>query len=797
MFIKFKQTGIFVSMVLVLFFQSQARTSKGDIPFNLNWKFIQGNPANAQSPSFNDAGWATVSVPHSASYDAPTAAAEHAFYKGDYWYRKTFTCPATARKVFINFGAIMQTATVYVNGTQVGTHDNSGYTGFFFDISNNVIRGGSTCIAVHCNVVYDLNIPPGGNGDQDPDFELFSGMYRDVGLLFKDSVYVPLRGQRITTPGSTTSASVRALTTVKNDAAASKSVTVSIALINASGDSVASGTLTKSVSPNSSSIFDLSTAKIAPSLWSPASPTLYSLRTLVSIGSTVVDSVVEQVGFRFFTWDSTRFYVNGTLTNLKGMCLAQFMGWVENAVPDSRFAKQVAMIKAMGINSIRCSHYPRADAFYRACDSLGMLVYVEVPTWGVDGGFINRTGFWNRIYSSDSAMVLDGYNHPSIYIWGLYNEQSEDLNSYFTNEMNIIHSLDSVSGSGRVCAVANFGALTNPYTADILAINYVLAFPGLNLNSEAYGHAMDDANEFGNWMRNYIRGGTMDTDPNGEALQEYNCMQNHYWGPSSNMAGAHFWCFMDYSSGRNTVGREGIVDRLWLPKQAYFLFRNKLTGIAPDYWTAGTPAKIDLQADLTTLKADGTDLTQIVATLRDAAGACVHTPCDITFTASPATSIAALYSGHSVTPTSGNPVTVPVEGGRAGILLRTTTTPGSITVTATSSCNLPSASVSVTSMPYSEPLTSVTFRPAKGLNGPALNKRLNVFYSGKVAIISFPRGADKDVRVLNSQGRTIAVSTLQNGNKCVVDRKTMENGILFIAWSYNGRKIASMVNGVH
>jgi beta-galactosidase len=50
------------------------------------------------------------------------------------------------------------------------------------------------------------------------------------------------------------------------------------------------------------------------------------------------------------------------------------MGWIENAVPDSRYAKQVAMIKDMGANSIRCSHYPRGDAFYHACDSVGMLV---------------------------------------------------------------------------------------------------------------------------------------------------------------------------------------------------------------------------------------------------------------------------------------------------------------------------------------------------------------------------------------------------------------------------------------
>ena len=278
-------------------------------------------------------------------------------------------------------------------------------------------------------------------------------------------------------------------------------------------------------------------------------------------------------------------------TELKGVCLAQFMGWILNAVPDSRFATQVAYIKAMGINSIRCSHYPRADAFYRACDSIGMLVYCEVPSWGVNGGFSGRTAFWYRMYSCDTEMVMEGYNHPCIYAWGLFNEQNENLNTYFTNEMNIIHGLDQVAGSGRVCAVANYAGAATMFTGDIYACNYNTGITGLN--TEAYGNGGSDANEYGNWGRNYIRGGTMDASgTTGEPVQEVACMQNHYWLAGDAMAGGHFWCFMDYASGRNTIGREGIVDRLWLPKQVYFRFKNTLTGGATDYWAAGTPTSL-------------------------------------------------------------------------------------------------------------------------------------------------------------------------------------------------------------
>jgi len=787
--------GIFV--VLFCLSSVQARSSKNDVPFNLDWKFITGNPANAQSPTFNDAAWATVSVPHSASYDLPTPTAEHAFYKGDYWYRKSFTCPANARKVFINFGAIMQTVTVYVNGTLVGTHDNSGYTGFFFDISPYVVRGASTCVALHCNVIFDTNIPPGGDGGNDPDFELFSGMYRDVQLQFKDSVYVPLRGQEITTPGSTTSAGVRAVTSIRNDASASKNVTVALTLRTATGTSVATQTLTQTVNANSNSSFDITTPNITPSLWSPTTPTLYSLQTMVSVAGVVVDSVVESVGFRFYTWNTGKFSINGNITELKGMCLAQFMGWIENAIPDSRYSQQVAMIKAMGINSIRCSHYPRADAFYRACDSIGMLVYVEVPTWGVDGGFSGRTAFWNRIYSCDSEMVLDGYNHPSIYAWGLFNEQNENLDTYFANEMNVIHGIDPVAGSGRVCAVANLNG--SSYTADILAINYATGFTGLS--TEAYGNATNDANEYGNWYRNYIRGGTMDTSSTtGESAQEVNCMQNHYWLTNDNMAGGHFWCFMDYSSGRNTTGREGIVDRLWLPKQVYFRFKNILTGGATDYWAAGTPTQLVLTADVTTLRADGSDVSQIVATLRNASGACVHTDCNITFTASPAGCVTALYTGHSTSPTSGNPVTVAVEGGRAGILLRTSRTAGTITLTATNSCGLASTSVTLNSNAVNEAIPALTW-PGTSIHPESYHMSssesgLKMVNTEKGIMLSFPTGIEGKVQIVNTQGKNIATYTLSKGVPLLIGRSVVGNGMCFAVWNNNGFRMQTRLNMV-
>jgi hypothetical protein len=806
----FKSHAHFFLIVALLAcgFQVQARASKFDASFDLDWKFYKGTPTGTpQSMAYNDAAWATVSVPHSASYDPPTVAGELAAYGNvsapnvDYWYRKKFFCPSNARKVFIQFGAVMQSATVFVNGTQIGTHYNSGYTGFFFDISGSVARGDTTCVAVHANINNDENIPPGfGSRGLGPDYNLFSGMYRDVRLLFKDSVYVPLRGQRIATGGTIANPTVHAVTSLRNDAAAAKSVTVSLTLRDAAGANVASQTSTQSVAGNSTLNFDMTSGAIAsPSLWSPTNPTLYSLQTMVSVAGTVVDSVVEPIGLRFYSWSAATpggLSVNGVRTELKGVCMAQFMGWMENAIPDSRYARQVAMIKDMGINSIRCSHYPRSDAFYHACDSVGMMVLVEAPSWGCCDAFANLPIFWQRIAACDSEMVLDGYNHPCIWGWSLFNEPGEtNLGPMFNNDDSIIHNLESVAPTGRVTLLAN-GSGNEMYGFDVFGVNYNM--------SVSTSLPLVNTEQYGNWFRLFIRGNAMDLDVSNssEAYSESMTMHND-WTTTDKVAGAHFWCFMDYCSLINKTGREGIVDRLYIPKNVYYMFRKNETGAATDYWTNGTATHVDLAADLTSLRADGSDVSQIVATLRNASNQCVQQNCTITFTASPGASVAALYSGDSVAPASGNPVTVAVEGGRAGVLLRTTRTPGSIVVTATNSCGLPSATVNLTSTSVSEPIPALTWGAATASHG-ALDShlqsgnalRLKSVCTGKGVAISFPPGIEKTVQIIDCQGKAMASFTLKNGMPALVGHGVVGSGILYAVWDDNGRQMLTRLNVV-
>jgi len=515
--------------------------------------------------------------------------------------------------------------------------------------------------------------------------------------------------------------------------------------------------------------------------------------------------VVEPVGLRFYSWSAATpggLSVNGTLTELKGVCVGQWMGWIENAVPDTRWAKIIGMIKDMGINSIRTAHYPRADAFYHACDSVGMMLLVEVPNWGTWGGFAGLTTFWTRMYCCDSEMVLDAYNHPCIWGWSLFNEPTEtNLATFFANENTIVHNIEAIAPAGRVTLIANFGG-TLIYPLDIFGANYQLS-----VNTTL---PMINTENYHNFDRDFTRGSAMDLDvsTNSEAYAElYSTASGdgmiNAWSTTDKCGGAHFWCFMDYCSYLQLHGREGLVDRLYLPKNVYFMFRNKLKGTATDYWTNGTATQVALTADLTTLRADGTDISQIVATLRNAGGACLHQACNITFTVTAgASSVAMLYTGHSTAPTTGaSSVTCAVEGGRAGILLRTSTTPGTITVTVTNSCGLTNPPpVTLTSTASAEIIPALVWDGTSVRSGSQLQSgdvlRLKTVYTGKGIMISFPSGAEKTVRIINCQGKIVASPTLKNGIPALVGHRVTGSGIFYAVWDDNGRRMLTRLNNV-
>ncbi len=776
---------------------SQAQVLKRKAGFDQSWLFYKGDPGEAAAASaYSDASWQAVWIPHSASYDSITVAAEAAFYAGTVWYRKHFVCPAGAQKVFIEFEGAMETATLWVNGDSIGQHINSGYTPFCYDIGSYLIRGGSNVVALRLNNVKSPDIPPGGTS---PDYNLYGGLSRDVWLRFKDSVYIPVNTQQILTPNaSAASTQIRAKTLVMNASAGGQTATVVIALFDATNTNVNSDSSTQYLPAAGQYTYDITmrNAVANPHLWSPSSPYMYSVRTLVKVNGAVVDSVVEPCGVRWFSWSvTTGFSLNGARFEIRGMCVHQFEAWVGNATSDERYYQEIKVLKNMGCNSIRCSHYPRAQAFYNAADQLGILLYVEQPSWG--WGVTPTATCWARMDSCVREMVMSARNHPSIYAWGLYNEPvpngGTDFTPYITPMNTTAHLLDS---STRVTASANINSPYDPCITvpDIIGLNYATSTGGytsngINTNNKPWvGTESRITNTFTAYS---ARGSILDLDTsnntgnNGNAASEWNYF-NFTLATSGQLAGGHFWCFKDYSSPDNTVGFEGVCDRFTVPKVIYWYFRNQWGAGAPDYPRPGTPTTIDLEADTNSLNATGSDYFLITAALRNAAGKQISSDSgNVTFTISnPA--LATFFGGNLIK----------AYGGRAAGFLRTTTTAGTFTVKATypglAADSITLTTLAVPAETYTNPGVSVLRQETR----PMQAYRLTVTASARGISFRCPPSAGV-LRIVDCEGRSVYVTGVQKSASLFINRHALGSGLFYAVWEGGDQKLVSRINTIN
>jgi hypothetical protein len=753
---------------------------------------MRGNPPAPGSPyetGYSDNSWANVNIPSSASYDAPTKIEEDKTISGGIcWYRKKFTIPATAKhtgKLFLQFDGAMQAATAWLNGNLIGVHDNSGYTGFKFDITGKTVSG-ENILVVKLDNTYSSAIPPGNTGDPTgPDFYLFSGLYRNVWLVCTDKCFIPVNGQQISVvrkDSAMTTASrayIRIKTPVKNEYATAKNIVVQYCL--AYGD-VDFGFLLDScagtVDAGQTAVFEKTVSFDNPRLWSPSNPYLYRLFTRVLADGAVVDDNVDRFGVRWFTWNpNENFKVNDQTVYVRGTCLHQMYPWIQNAATPSRFYKDIKLAKDMGANLIRCSHYPRDPSWYNACDEMGMLLFVEIPTWGV-GKTSYPDSLWTREAGCMDEMVETGYNHPSIMAWGLFNEPSGEFTDQITALNNQAHRLDSTRMTYMANNNVNLNILKIP---DIAGMNYAVSsqititpVPQRVINTEFHPGWVD-----GNWT---FRGDTAD---------KIAAIANSYWADwqtvvaDSKESGGMLWCHADYNSPVNS-NPEGVVDAYRIPKSAYYLFRKNWTGVSydNDIPVTGTAAMLKIEADTNLLVADGCDCAFIYVSVRDAAGRCIHTG----YGSKSTTTVNFTVIGNA---TAFGSTSVKVNGGKCGLLIRSTNAPGTITVSASAN-GLTGASVQITSVADTYNPDDFPFiTPVVARANSQSVKNISFVQTGHMLKIQTPLQElkAKNIAILNIKGQNIAVSVVAKDRELLINTKQFACGpyILYIRNALNGK----------
>ena len=428
---------------------SRLRTGLDD-----QWKFILGDPANAQSPDYADDSWRDVTLPHDWSIEghfdakAPMGGGGGFLPAGIGWYRKHLDIPAawSGRQVSVEFEGVYMNADVWMNGQHLATHP-YGYTSFNVDLTPALKVGGPNVLAVRVD-----------NSEQkNSRWYSGSGIYRHVWLTVTGLVHVAPWGVFVAVPQATAdAASVTVQTQVVNDSAAAQTVKISTKIfshmeeVSKMHPMVAESESDLTVPAGGTQQINQQAQVTHPALWSPETPQMSSVvTTITDQGGKIVDQVTTPFGIRTLAWNATQgLTLNGVTLKLNGGCIHGDNGVLGTAAFDRAEIRKVEQLKATGFNELRTAHNPPSPALLDACDRLGMLVMEDSFDCWFDGKNSQDyhtifKDWWERDLDS---MVERDRNHPSIIFWNIGNEIPDVMSAmgvdYNQKLINAIHALD-------------------------------------------------------------------------------------------------------------------------------------------------------------------------------------------------------------------------------------------------------------------------------------------------------------------------------------------------------------------
>ena len=441
---------IFILLFIVGWAQAQQRVV---YTINDGWKFTKGSPFEAQLTGCDDSSWETVNIPHTWN-DKDADDETPGFYRGPVWYRKQLFIDKSqeGRRAVIYFEGANQEVRFYLNGQFVGEHK-GGYTRFCFDITPHLRYGQENLFAIYVNNVYNPNIPP-----LSADFTFFGGIYRDVYLQFMNPVHIATNdyassGVYIRTPEvNNSAASVEITTLLTNDMSQPTEIRVENIICDADGKEVKKTQAEVKLAAGETKTDISKKIKIdSPRLWDIDDPYRYMVYTRIfdKRKGTLLDEVVNPLGLRWFKFDSEKgFFLNGKGRKLIGTARHQDYFQKGNALRDELHVQDVLLLKEMGGNYLRVSHYPQDPVIMEMCDKLGIVTSVEIP---VVNAVTETEEFLHNSVEMAKEMVRQDFNRPSVMIWGYMNEiflrrpytEGKQLEDYYRFTEKVARALEA------------------------------------------------------------------------------------------------------------------------------------------------------------------------------------------------------------------------------------------------------------------------------------------------------------------------------------------------------------------
>jgi beta-galactosidase len=599
-----------------------------------NWQYLQSDlggsweavrPVGEGTPESVPV-WQDIALPHCFNaHDAVDPSGN--YYRGPGWYRTQLAIqnPYRQGRTLLHFEGAGQKADVYVYTTKVGSHV-GGYDEWTVDITQAVEDfkktdvftkqfKGNVPIVIRCDNSRDLEMIPSGMSD----FNVYGGLYRYVNLTYAPTVSL----DKIFATADVDPAGQAGKLTIGGrfrKTADQSAATVSIRLLDPQGK-----TVDETIKPLSDLTGDVplwQTTLRKPRLWSPGSPERYTV-AIKLMTATDTTTYSEKVGFRSFEFiEKGPFKLNGKRLLLNGTHRHEDHAGVGAAMTEDMIRTEMVMMKEMGVNFIRLGHYQQSRLVLSLCDSLGILVWEEIP-WC-------RGGLGGDLYKEQARRMLTNmieqhYNHPAVIIWGLGNENDwpgdfpefdKEKIRLFMRELNdLSHRLDPRRKTAiRRCDFCK--DIVDVYSPSIWAGWYRGRYTEYkSVSEQEFGkvnhflhvewggdsHARRHAEEPDQAVANVttgkgvdertgdasLHGGSTRMSKDGDWSESYivNLIDWHLKEQETMpwLTGTAYWPFKDFSTPLRPenpvpfVNQKGVVERDFTPKESYYVFQS--------YWT--------------------------------------------------------------------------------------------------------------------------------------------------------------------------------------------------------------------
>lgn len=442
--------------------------------FNSGWSFKKA-PAEkelAVNARKWDSGWSEVEIPHTWNAKDMQVQADN-FYEGAAYYKKQYFFPTElkGKRVFLRFEGVGSCAEVFVNGMLATSHK-GGYSAFACEISPLLKAGEENEIIVKADNKSRPDVIPINHNL----FGVYGGIYRPVWLIVTEPYNISVTdcaspGVYVTQKNvSKKQADVNVKVKLDNGTLQPAPVTLQNTIYNQEGKQIATQSRSFELSAQGEQAYESSFTIKNPTLWQGReNPYLYKVVSRLIKDGKVIDEMVQPLGLRKYEIVAGKgFYLNGEKYPMYGVTRHQDWWGLGSALKNENHDFDLATIMDVGATTVRFAHYQQSDYLYSRCDSLGLIIWAEIP-------FVNRVSGEEAENCRNQLreMIRQSFNHPSSYVWGLHNEVYHP--HQYTRELTqSLHDLAKTEDPDRYTVSVNgYGHMEHPVNlvADIQGMN--------------------------------------------------------------------------------------------------------------------------------------------------------------------------------------------------------------------------------------------------------------------------------------------------------------------------------------